>query len=265
MKRLVGRVAVVTGGAGGIGAATANRLISEGAKVVIADIDSKRALTTAEQFGSECLGLKFDASDTESIKKMLEKTVSHFGRLDILHNNVAITTPEIQQLDTTVTEITFDTWDTVFDINLKSYLAACKYAIPYMLNTGGGSIINTASGAGLAGDVSRTAYGATKAGIISLTKYVAVQYGRQGIRCNSISPGLILTEALQQAVPELIEIIRKHVLTPELGKPEDVAALVAFLASDDAAYINGENICCDGGHLAHQPQVADVIRLMSGR
>ena len=241
MKRLVGRVAVVTGGAGGIGAATANRLISEGAKVVIADIDSKRALTAAEQFGSECLGLEFDASDT------------------------AITTPEIQQLDTTVTEIAFDTWDTVFDINLKSYLAACKYAIPYMLNTGGGSIINTASGAGLAGDVSRTAYGATKAGIISLTKYVAVQCGRQGIRCNSISPGLILTEALQQAVPELIEIIRKHVLTPELGKPEDVAALVAFLASDDAAYINGENICCDGGHLAHQPQVADVIRLMSGR
>jgi NAD(P)-dependent dehydrogenase (short-subunit alcohol dehydrogenase family) len=147
-------------------------------------------------------------------------------------------------------------------INVTGYLLGCKYAIPHMIAAGGGSIINTASGSGVAGDLARIAYGSSKGAIITMTKYVATQYGRQNIRCNAIAPGVVLTAALEATVPGLKELIHRHVLTPEFGTPDDIAALVAFLASDESRYITGESIGINGGSLAHQPHYADLKAAM---
>jgi NAD(P)-dependent dehydrogenase (short-subunit alcohol dehydrogenase family) len=173
-----------------------------------------------------------------------------------------VTAPEKQSQDTTAVDIPFEIWELTLKVNLTSYMAASKYALPHMIARGSGAIINTASGSGSHGDLARIAYGTSKAAIINLTRYIATQHGRQGIRCNSISPGLILTAAAEKTVPELLQMISEHVLTKRLGRPEDVAALVAFLASEDAGYINGQNITCDGGMTAHQPHVADLRKLM---
>ena len=258
MRRLQGRVAIVTGGAGGIGSATAQRLADEGATVIVADIDAAGAERVVAQLGGATSAFQFDAGDAASIEALIQAAVSRHGRLDILHNNAALTLPDLVRSDSTAPLVSLDVWDAVMNVNLRGYLIACKFAIPHMLQNGGGSIINTASGSGLVGDLSRIAYGTSKAGILSLTRYIATQHGRQGIRCNAIAPGLIVTPAARSAVPELLSIIARHVLTPRLGKPEDVAALVAFLASDEAGFINGETICCNGGSLIHQPHMADL-------
>ena len=149
------------------------------------------------------------------------------------------------------------------DVNLRGYLLGCKYAIPHMIAGGGGSIINTASNSGSAGDLARIAYGASKGAIITMTKYIATQHGKQNIRCNSVAPGVVLTEALSKTVPGLADIIKRHILTPEFGVPDDIAALVAFLASDESRYITGENISISGGGLSHQPHYADLLDFMA--
>src|ERR1700734_2196547 len=262
MRRLEDKVAIVTGGAGGIGSATAHRLASEGARGVGADINLERAREGAQGVGHGALGVAYDAADTASIQALIETAIQRCGRLDILHNNAAVTAPEKQSQDTTAVDIPFEIWDLTLKVNLTSYMAAAKYALPHMIARGSGAIINTASGSGSHGDLARIAYGTSKAAIINLTRYIATQHGRQGIRCNAISPGLILTAAAEKTVPELLQMISEHVSTPRLGRPEDVAALVAFLASEDAGYINGQNITCDGGMTSHQPHVADLRKLM---
>jgi NAD(P)-dependent dehydrogenase (short-subunit alcohol dehydrogenase family) len=265
MRRLEGKVAIITGGAGGIGSATARRLTDEGAIIVLADLDLARAEAVAAEIGGGTSAIHYDAEKVETIEALVAETVRRHGRIDILLNNAAITTPQIQREDTTAVDITFETWDRILAVNLRGYLAGCKYVIPEMLKTGGGAIINTASGSGFVGDLSRIGYGVSKAGAMALTRFVATQYGRQGIRCNAVAPGLILTEASRQGVPDLIEIISNHVLTQRLGKPEDVAALVAFLASEDAGFINGETIACNGGSLAHQPHCHDLDVFRKGQ
>jgi NAD(P)-dependent dehydrogenase (short-subunit alcohol dehydrogenase family) len=262
MNRLEGKVAIVTGGGGGIGSAVARRLVSEGAKVAIADLFLDSAERAAQPLGENALALQFDAADPESVKAMVEATVSRFGRLDILHNNAAMTDPLKAPQDTTAVGIPLEIWREILDVNLTGYMLGCKYAIPHMIAGGGGSIVNTASNSGTAGDLARIAYGSSKGGIITLTRYVATQHGRQNIRCNSIAPGVVLTEALDRTVPGLKEIIKRHILTPEFGTPDDIAALVAFLASDESRYITGENISISGGGLVHQPHYADLIAFM---
>src|SRR3546814_18600245 len=132
-------------------------------------------------------------------------------------------------------------------VNVRGILIGSRLAIPHMVAAGGGSIINTASDSGMAGDIVRIAYGTSKGAVITLTKYIAVQHGRQGIRCNAIAPGVIMTDAMK-GLPVLAETIKRHVVTPRLGEPSDLAALAAFIAADESAYINGQTICCDGGH-----------------
>lgn len=263
MQRLAGKVAIVTGGGGGIGSAVARRLVSEGARVAIADIFESVAKAAAEPLGEAALAIQFDAADPASVEVMVETTVSHFGRLDILHNTAAMTDPAKSPLDTDAVTIPIEIWDEIIDINVRGYLLGCKYTIPHMIAGGGGSIINTASNSGSAGDLARIAYGSSKGAIITLTKYVATQHGRENIRCNSIAPGVVLTEALDKTAPGLKEIIKRHVLTPEFGTPDDIAALVAFLASDESRYITGENISISGGGLVHQPHYADLLDLMA--
>src|ERR1700683_4147122 len=187
MRRLENKVAIVTGGAGGIGSATAHRLTAEGARVVVADINLPRASEVAAKLGPQALALRYDAADVASIEALVDATVRHFGQLDILHNNSAVTPDEMQKFDTTAVDIPFEIWDLTLKVNLTSYMAGCKYALPHMLARGRGSILHTASGSGSHGDLARIAYGTSKAGIINLTRYVATQHGRAGIRCNAIS------------------------------------------------------------------------------
>jgi NAD(P)-dependent dehydrogenase (short-subunit alcohol dehydrogenase family) len=264
MRRLEGKIAIVTGGGGGIGSAVARRFVSEGAKVAVADIFEDSAKRTVDDLGSDGIAIQFDAASPESVKAMVERTIEHFGRLDILHNNAAMTDPIKGPQDTTAVDIPIDIWREILDVNLTGYMLGCKYAVPHMIAGGGGSIINTASNSGSAGDLARIAYGSSKGAIIALTKYVATQHGRQNIRCNSIAPGVVLTDALEKTVPGLKEIIKRHILTPEFGVPDDIAALVAFLASDESRYITGENISISGGGLIHQPHYADLIAFMEG-
>jgi len=259
MHRLTGKVAIVTGGGGGIGSATALRLAQEGAKVVCADIHLASAQRAVEILGPSGLALEFDGAQADSIEAMVSRTIEHFGRLDILHNNCAVTDPEIQRHDRTAVEIPLDIWQKILDVNLTGYLIACKHAIPHMIETGGGSIINTASGSGLLGDLVRIAYGTSKAGVINMSRYIATQYGRQGIRCNTIAPGLILTPATERNAPEIKALASRYVLTPRLGTPEDIAALVAFLASDESGFITGECIEINGGKNSCQPHFAEML------
>src|SRR4051812_20817022 len=232
-RRLEGRVAVVTGGASGIGAATGRRLAAEGASVAIGVINGDAAALLAKELGDPAIGVEFDAGDVASVESLISATVDRFGRLDILHNNAAIMNPGHIAKDTNPVDIDFDVWDRTFEVNVRGYLAGCKYAIPHMLAAGGGSIINTASGSGVMGDLATIAYGSSKAAIIGFTRYVATIYGKAGVRCNAINPGLIRSEGgAKNVFGPMIGIMEANTLVPRLGQPEDIAAAVAYLASD---------------------------------
>jgi NAD(P)-dependent dehydrogenase (short-subunit alcohol dehydrogenase family) len=260
--RLLGKSAIVAGGASGIGAATSRRLVDEGALVTISDVNGAAAEALAKELGDSARGVEFDAEDVSSVEQLVASAVEWTGRLDILHNNAAIMAPEHIGQDTTPVDIDFDVWDRTFDVNVRGYLAGIKYAVPHMIAGGGGSIVLTASGSAKLGDLSNIAYGASKGAIITLTKYVATIYGQQGIRCNAINPGLIRTEGGKRNVAgPLVGIMESNTLVPRLGQPEDIAACVAYLASDDAAFVTGAVIDVDGGMLCHMPYLSDVTRL----
>lgn len=257
MRRLEGKIAVITGGAGGLGSATAERFVSEGATVVVADVAEARAKDVAAAIGGGSIGLHFDCGDPASIEAGIAETIARFGKIDILFNNAAATSLEIQQQDRTAVDTPIALWDMIMAVNVRGVMLGCKYAIPHMIAAGGGSIINTASDSGLAGDNVRIAYGTSKAAVIGMTKYVAAQHGRQGIRCNAILPGPIINDSLAQ-FPDLVARIKRQALTSRIGIPADIAAMAAFLAADESAYVTGQAYSVDGGHLAHQPQMADM-------
>jgi NAD(P)-dependent dehydrogenase (short-subunit alcohol dehydrogenase family) len=258
MGRLDGKIAIVTGAASGIGKATAERVAAEGAQTVVADLNGGGAEEVAAKIaaaGGAAIPVRADLGDIDSVRAMIEAAVATYGGLDILHNNAAATHLAATK-DLPVSAADPGVWDETMRINLRGTMVAIQAAVPHMIARGGGSVINTASGSGLAGDLRNPAYGASKAALISLTRYVATEYGKQGVRCNAISPGFIV-------IPEkpgrdaVSATMLRHTLTPRLGRPEDIAALVVFLASDESAFVTGQNICADGGMLAHQPYVAD--------
>ena len=258
MKRLDSKIAIITGAASGIGRATARRVAAEGARTVVADLNGAGAKLLADEIsavGGEATAVQADLGDNDSARAMVEAAVTTYGGLDILHNNAAATRLAATE-DRPVSAADPAVWDETMRVNLRGALVAIQAAVPHMIARGGGSVINTASGAGLTGDLRNPAYGASKAALISLTRYVATEFGKQGIRCNAISPGFIVIA--EKAGREAVEAtMLRHHLTPRLGRPEDIAALVAFLASDESAFITGQNICVDGGLLAHQPFLAD--------
>jgi NAD(P)-dependent dehydrogenase (short-subunit alcohol dehydrogenase family) len=259
VHRFDGKVALVTGGASGIGAAAVRRLAAEGARVAIADLNVAGAESLADELGAGALAVGFDAGDVGSIERMVATVVERCGRLDVLHNNAALLAPDVVAADTNPVEIDFALWDRVMAVNLRGYLAGCKYALPHMLAQGSGAIVMTASGSGVVGDTSIVAYGCSKAAVIALVKYVATTYGKQGIRCNAINPGLTLPEEGSPHVDAaMVEVFRRSTLTPRLARPEDVAAAVAYLASDDAQLVTGTVLDVNGGFLAHMPYYADV-------
>jgi NAD(P)-dependent dehydrogenase (short-subunit alcohol dehydrogenase family) len=245
MGRVDGKVAIVTGGAGGIGSATAARLAEEGARLVIADLDGALAEEVAHRIGGDAIAVQFDASDVASTEAMIAKAADHFGRIDVLHNNAAFTAGA-WSVDTTLLDTSVETWDLTMATNLRSMFVSSKAAMPHMLRQGGGSIINMAAGAAYQGMPALIAYGTSKAGVANFTRYLAVQYGRQNVRSNCILPGLILTKAVTDHVPDTSNLV-PHLPFHRDGQPYDIAALVLFLSSDEAQFMNGQLLCCDGG------------------
>ena len=253
-NRLSGKVAIVTGGAGGLGSATVRRLVAEDARVVVADIRGDAAKTLADEFGKSALPVEFDYRDESSVQALVHETIRQFGRIDLLHNNAV----GGAATDLAILDARTEDWDEAYEINVRGYMLATKYALPHMIEQKVGTIVNMSSGSALKGDLARTAYGVLKSAVITLTQYTATQYGKDGVRCVSITPGAMLTDSMRAAMgAEGIAVMERHHLTPRLGDPGDVAALIAHLTSDDSKFITGINIPVDGGLLAHNPTYAD--------
>lgn len=255
MKRFVDKVVIVTGGGGGIGRATVSRFADEGAAVGVADINGPAAEAVAEEVraaGGQAIPLVVDVADEAAVREMVAKTVEAFGGLDVLHNNAAILTPDIQNRDGNLVDFEVDVFEKTMAANVLGPMFAFKYSIPQMLERGGGAIVNTTSAAANFGMRRLPIYAASKAALDSLTRFLAIQYGKQNIRCNSIAPGAIQTQlALSRGSDEHRQKRLGDVLTPRLGLPSDIAATAVFLASDDAAYISGHTIFVDGGWSTH--------------
>lgn len=266
MGRLEGKVGIVTGAASGIGRATAQALAREGARVVVADLHGDGAAQVAEEIASDgghAIAQPVDVSNEAEIAEMVKAAVDTFGGLDILHNNAAAIGRAGAGQDTDITSQDVDVWDRTMAVNLRGVMLGCKHAVPAMLERGGGSIVNTSSGSAESGDLVLTGYAASKAGVNTLTQYVATQYGKQGIRCNAIEPGLILTHGVEKfGGAAYVAMLEEHHLTPRVGRPEDIANAVVFLASDESSFITGHILKVDGGISSHAPPVADIRRLM---
>jgi NAD(P)-dependent dehydrogenase (short-subunit alcohol dehydrogenase family) len=260
MKRMEGKTTLISGCAGGIGAATARRLAQEGGRVAIADIDLAGAEAVAESIratGGDAIAIHLDLAEEDSIANTVARALEHYGALDALFNNAADTRAEVMAKDGPVDLMDADVWDRVFRINARGTMLMTKHALPALIASGHGSIINTSSGAALRGDFFRTAYGASKMAIHALTLYTAAQFGKKGVRCNVVSPGMVMTEHAQQAQSSNFAMYERHHLTPTLGRPEDLAAVVVMLASDDGRFVTAQIIGVDGGVLSHMPHLAD--------
>jgi NAD(P)-dependent dehydrogenase (short-subunit alcohol dehydrogenase family) len=267
--RLTGKVAIITGSASGIGAATATAFAREGARVVVADVNleaAQRHAATINAGVGEAFAVHVDLGEEKSIAAMIETTVGKFGGLDVLHNNAADTRLSSTR-DLSLEKTDVEVWDALWRVNLRGAMIATKYAIPRLRARGGGSILNTASGSAFQGMLSNTSYGILKAGIVTMTQYVATQHGKENIRCNAISPGLIVTPSTADtyANSTVGEMMLRHQLVPRFGRPEDIAEMAVYLASDAAGFITGQCIHVDGGMGAHNPIYGDGIAVVSGK
>ena len=247
MRGLKDKVGIVAGGGRGIGAAAALRLCDEGAKVVIGDIMEDWAKETAlliTKAGGTAIGVHLDGTSEESQHAIVARAVSEFGGLNFFHSNLAGGT----QGDVNALDCSIEVLEKSFAINAKSHFIATQAALPVMLENGGGAMIYTSSGAASGGSPWQVAYPMTKNAIHALSRHVAAKWGKKGIRANVICPGLVLTEAVKQHMTEeQVEMGKKAVPHVRLGQPEDIAAMVAFLASDDGAWINGQVYHVNGG------------------
>jgi NAD(P)-dependent dehydrogenase (short-subunit alcohol dehydrogenase family) len=262
-KRLEGKIALVTGAAGGIGKASAKRLAQDGATVILADIDLAGAEAASAQIDGSA-AYQVDLTDEAAVKALCEAVAKRFGSIDILHNNAAIQNDAQRQKDLDVVNLDVTAWDMAMAVNVRGAMLMSKYVVPHMIAAGGGSIINSASGFGVQGEATLTAYGTSKAALIQLNRMIATQYGKQNVRSNCMVIGFVLTPLAVESTPDIVkEILLSHHLTPELGQPEDIANLVAFLASDESKFITGAAIPIDGGVTAHQPSYADFQKLFA--
>ena len=248
--RLENKVALISGGARGMGAAEAKLFAQEGAKVVIGDVldeEGHQTEATINEVGGECLFVHLDVTDETSWGKAVEEAVDRFGKLDILVNNAGVGGGRGMVEDTTV-----ESWDRIMNINAKGVFLGTKAAIPEMRRAGGGSIINISSVYGLVGSGGSSAYHASKGAVRLLTKSTAIQYAAEGIRANSVHPGIIETPMTEAIMSDAERNQRWINNTPagRRGKPEDVAYGVLFLASDESSFMTGSELVIDGGFTA---------------
>jgi len=259
MNRFQGKVAFVTGAAGGIGRAVVRRLMDEGARVAAADINGDAVSEFCAGLGERAAPFALDIADENAVRAAMDGAVAAFGRLDLLVNNAALTDMATMQADTDAVTVANDVWERTLQVNATGTLYCCRHAIPHIAAAGGGAIVNLASGAGLLGDCARIAYGTSKAAVIAMTRYLATQHGAQKIRCNAIAPGPVVTAHSRSLAGREFDIIARHMPMGELGDPADIAALVAFLGADESRYINGQVIAIDGGMSARHAHVSDMI------
>ena len=249
---LEGKTAIVTGAGSGIGAATSIRFAAEGANVVVADIRGDRARETVDTIvaaGGAATAVEVDVRNAASVEAMVDAAVGAYGGISVLFNNAGTIRPG------SAPRLSEEDWDVVMDTNVKSIFLGAKYAVPVMADGGGGSMINTASTAGLEGSRSGIAYGASKAAVINLTRCLAVDHAPQGIRVNCICPGAIDTPPVQRMMADdrAREAAGRSHLLGRIGRPDELAAAATFLASDESSFITGEALVVDGGLTAHRP------------
>jgi NAD(P)-dependent dehydrogenase (short-subunit alcohol dehydrogenase family) len=247
---LSGKVIIITGAAGNLGSCMSQLLASRNARLVLSDINEKAVCEVRDQIrrqGGQAIAQPADVTKETDLRNLIDAAAKEFGGIDVLINNAGLLGQEL--------------WDRTIDINLRSVFLASKCAIPHLINRGGGTIINISSAAALGGYHMLHAYGTSKGGVNTLTKYIATAYGKNNVRCNAILPGLHLSEeAKARTSKESLEGLAEHCMLPRLGLPEDIAKVVAFLASDDAYYITAQLISVDGGLVGHLPHLADARR-----
>ena len=244
--RLEGKVALITGGASGMGKVASQLFAREGAKVVLTDVSDEAGRSTAEEIGTNALFVHADVSKEADAKAMVDAAVERFGRLDVLYNNAGVMLDADGSVDTTDESV----WDRTLAINVKGVAFGCKFGVPAMIASGGGSIINVASFvAWLGAATSQTAYTASKGAVLAMTREIAVEYARKGVRCNALCPGPIETPLLMALLSDEQKKQRRFVHIPmgRLGQAEELAKAALFLASDDSSYMTGASLIVDGG------------------
>lgn len=248
------KIAIVTGGASGIGRATTAQLAREGATVIIADINEEAGAASAEALGAHFIAC--DMADPAQVRAMAGRVIEQFGGVDILINNAADLS--LLARDDDLLNGDEAVWEETFRADQLSVMVASAACLPAMIGRSGGAIVNVTSVDGIKGDDTRFGYAMAKAAVNMLTEMIATRYGKQGIRCNAVAPGLVLTPPAQAGLTGPVrQIFRDHALTPEEGAtPEQAAELICFLASDKTPFLTGEIIRLDGGLLAHVPQWA---------
>lgn len=246
MQDFEGKIAIVTGGASGIGAAVVRDLVARGAKVVIADFAGDHATALAQELGESVRPFQLDVADAEAVEALIDFTVEQFGALHLAVNNAGVGGPSAP-----VAEIALDDWRRLIDVDLNSVFYCLKYQIPAMLKSGGGSIVNMASILGAVGWAGSSPYVTAKHALLGLTKTAAIDYATQGIRVNAVGPGFIATPLVESSMTDEARagLAEKHLLN-RLGTPEEVAALTNFLLSDKASFLTGAYYPVEGGYLA---------------
>ena len=260
MKRLEGKVAIITGAGSGIGEATAALFAEQGAKVIVSDVNTAAGEQTVKKIkdsGGDAAFIYCDVSKFRDVESMVNSAVKTYGKVNVMMNNAGYISP-FACVDTPLEE-----WEKGMAVDLNGVFYGCKCVIPVMIKSGGGSIINVSSISGLYGEYKMCWYSTAKAGVANLTRSIAVDYGRDGIRCNAINPGMTITEmtrAMLDSDPRIKEAIGRNYPTGRLGTPREVANCALFLASDESSIVNGVNLVCDGGLTAHsgQPDYAEI-------
>ena len=263
---LRGKTAIVTGSASGIGKATAELFAQHGAQVCIADIDQangEKVAASINSSGGKAIFVQTDVREPQRIENMVAAVSEELGPVDILCNNAADLS--LLAKDDHLLNTDYDVWEDTFRADTLSAATAAKCVIPAMLERGSGVIVNVSSVDGIQGDDTRFGYAMAKSAMNMLTKMIATRYGKEGVRCNSVAPGLVLTPAATQLTPEMIKIFDNHTLSPKYGAdPHDIASVIVFLSTEGACFINGQTIPVDGGLLNHVPYISDMRKLFAG-